>query len=170
MQLEDQHVQSSTLEGLDHKVSSRGLDVRVGRIKEVLIGNTEARLNIADSVSENTKVKRLGDPVRRNTLGDGSHKAVCLGGRIATLIVNIASQVGPVLGVPEEDNTFDGIECRSSNLRKCITSCSRTLGIAFKDKAGSWVLSKLGVDLGNDVSRAYGRDLGEIGRIDSVVF
>lgn len=99
--MEDQHVQSSTLEGLDHKVSSRGLDVRVGRIKEVLIGNTEARLNIADSVSENTKVKRLGDPVRRNTLGDGSHKAVCLGGRIATLIVNIASQVGPVLGFPK---------------------------------------------------------------------
>lgn len=74
-----------------------------------------------------------------------------------------------MLGVTEEEDTFDGVKGRASELLKSVGGSGRTLRITLEDEAVIRVTLKGGSDSIDDIPRALGGDLTEAGPIIGVV-
>ena len=75
-----------------------------------------------------------------------------------------------MLWVSQEEDTFDGIEGRSSKLRQGVGRSRGTLGVTLEDETMSRVGSQGRRDSVDDVTGTNSGDLGKTSRVDSVVY
>lgn len=158
-----------SLKSLDSEASTRVLDVRVEGVLQVLSSNTEARANIANTITGNTEINRLRYPVRRHALRESSLETPSAGSRLTTVTVNVASEVRLVFRVTDQNDTLNSVESSTRELGESVASSSSTLRVTFKDEARVWVGSEGVFDLGDDSGGTLGGVLVETGRIDCVV-
>lgn len=135
----------------------------------MLVSDTVPRRSVTNSVAVDAEVNGLGDPVGRNTLAECSRDTTCAVSSFAAVSVNVASKVGLVLGVPEENDSLDSVEGGTGELGKGVDSGGSTLRVAFKNEASVGVGGKSVVDLGDDVRGGLGRVLVVTGGVDGVV-
>jgi len=74
-----------------------------------------------------------------------------------------------VLGVSDEENTFDRVSVGTAQSLECIDSRRSTLGVTLEDEAVVRIGPKRTLNAVDNVDGAYSGDLGESGRVDGVV-
>lgn len=159
----------STLKSLDRKVGTHALDIGVGRILKVLVGDTIPARSVTNTIAIDANINRLGNPIRRDTTGAVVRNSTCARRRLATVTIDIASEVRLVLRVTNENHPLDSVKVGTGELRQGIDSGSGTLRISFEDETGARVGCEGGFDLADDVRGALGRVLRVVGGVDSVV-
>lgn len=135
----------------------------------MLNGDTVTRRHVTDAVAEDANVKSLGDPVGRDAPGEGGFDTACAGSGLAAIGIDIASKVGLVLGVTDQDDTLDRVKSGTSKLGEGVAGGGGTLRISLKDEAGVGVASKGVLYLSYNGGGTLLRVLAKVGRVDSVV-
>jgi hypothetical protein len=176
------------LKSLDTEVGAELLRTGAGRVGQVLCVDAKAVSGIANTIalwSESqmpvflgnvcsmstykvADVQSLRDPVRRDSSKSG-RKTVHVVGRVSAVGVGVASQASAVLWVTDKEDTLNGIESSASELRKGVHGGSCTLRVTLEKEALVRVGGKGALDLADDVVSAEGRNLAEVGSVDSVV-
>lgn len=113
-------------------------------------------------------IESLGNPVGGNT-AEESRKTVDIESGSTPIGVLVAGETSFVLWVSDQKDTLDGVEGGSGESLERIDSRSRTLGVTLEVEAVSWVGSKGGLDLVDNVGSASSGVLAEASGVDGVV-
>jgi hypothetical protein len=132
-------------------------------------------------------IQGLANPVGRNATNEDGEAIDVLGGS-STIGVDIASQTRLVVGVANEEDTLDGVECSTGELGHSINGSCSTLRISLEDEAHVGIRLQSSVHLVDDlclsvqsltevednqgstyISSTFSRVLINAGRVDSIV-
>lgn len=112
-----------------------------------------AMCRVADTVAIDTNIQRLRHPITRNA-AQRSAQAVDVAGRRAAVVVDVAGQPGAVLGVPDQEDAFDGGEGGAGELGEGVDGGGGALGVPLEDEAFGGGGGEGGADFVDDLGSA----------------
>lgn len=125
---------AGTLKLSNNELGAEALDRGAGRVRQVLGIDARSVGSVTDTIAVSTNIERLGDPVGRDTTGEG-RETVYVQGRGAAVGVDIAGQSGLVLWVTDQEDALDGVEVGAGDLGHGVYGRGRALAVAFEDEA-----------------------------------
>lgn len=119
----------------NHKGRSQVLRGSIVRVLQVLSIDAVSVSRVADSIAIDAHVQSLANPIAWDACRSESRETVDISSGCAAVVVYVAGQPRLVLWVTDEEDTLDGVEVGSSELRQGVHGSSGTLRVAFEDEA-----------------------------------